>query len=246
MLSKRVISFKHIFHTNSFNGWFKAWWRGCCKNFISFKKPMLLSVKSVFFITSIKRLKYSFGIQHVRFATVGSKQPIPPKVFSALFLATILLTFLAAFAYLQINGVVNSELYKFNLHFDDVWYRPYIACTAIIACCIGALVALSVTGIALNRRTPPSMGRVPKNSLTAAFFFVMTLLGLVTVFAYGRVDILVNVDLYKFSLQPGAWYGSYSFWAKVMFVSAGACAVLNVVGLVSTRLFNHQKSVTPA
>jgi hypothetical protein len=237
---KRVISFKHFFVTNPVLTVFKVWLRGCYKSFISFKKPMLLSVKSVFFIPSIKRLKDSLRLPQASFATAGSKPPISPKLFT-LFLTAILLTFLAAFAYLQINGVVNSELYKFNLHFDGIWYHPYIACTAIIACCIGAIVALGVAGIALNHKPAASLGRVPKNSLIAAFFFVMALLALVVVFAYSRVDILVNVDLYKFNLQPGAWYGSYSVWAKVVFVSAGACAVLNVAGLAVNRL-SHQKN----
>ncbi len=73
-------------------------------------------------------------------------------------IAGIVLSILLMFFIYQIDHMVNSQLYDYNLLFSSVWFDPYKLLTIVIYTSIGAIMVLSGLSLVLGLKVSKNEG----------------------------------------------------------------------------------------
>ena len=139
---------------------------------------------------------------------------LSPKVVLALLFIAIALEISALQIYMQIDNLVNVDLYNYGLQFNLSWIVEYWSDYRItLACLFSAPIAMALSLIPYHLYSRENT----KTSRWVCILFPLISAGLLTASSYFvlQIDNIVNVTLYDYGLQPNIeWFTKYLFIAR--------------------------------
>jgi hypothetical protein len=162
------------------------------------------------------------------------------KIASTYKILMTLLTTLAAldvislFLFSNIDGLVNGDLYRYNLQFSYDWASRYWTYSLQL----NAFIIAAIISVVATLASTLFYTRTREKSLRYACYLLLAfaaVLQVFSVFSFSRIDHLVNSDLYNYGLQFSTewatpyWISAYEFlglmWAVVIVTFASAILV---------------------
>jgi hypothetical protein len=155
----------------------------------------------------------------------------------ALLFIVVALEVAALQIYMQIDNVVNVDLYHFGLQFNYIWALEYWNCYRFaLFCLFGASAFMAFTLV-------PYYVYSRENTVTSRWSCVLFPLisagfGAVSLYLIFRVDSIVNTTLYQYGLQFNLnWASGYwSITRLVLDLVAPACIIPTVMALVTWQI----------
>jgi hypothetical protein len=134
---------------------------------------------------------------------------VSPKTVLALLYLVVALEIAALQVYMQIDNIVNVDLYRYGLQFTAVWAVEYwLSYRIVLACLVGATVMMGVTFIVYY-----VFSRQNTNALRwgcILFPLISASFAAVSLYFIMQIDSIVNVTLYQCGLQLSQeWAAKY-------------------------------------
>lgn len=154
------------------------------------------------------------------------KELISPKTVLALLYLVAALEIAALQVYMQIDHVVNVDLYRYGLQFTAFWAVEYwLSYRIVLACLVGATIIMGVTLIPYyifsRENTNASRWSCIILPLISAIFSVVSLYFIM------QIDTIVNVVLYQYGLQLSQEWG-----AKYLIITRLTLAMVETSAIV--------------
>lgn len=160
----------------------------------------------------------------------SSKLPIILTLLSA----EVIVNLLSLFFFLQLDHIVNTDLYRYGLQFNYEWAGQYSMYSGLILSSFVitlSIAAVSVLSVVVNARTHGASSRF----VCYLFLLVGTVTSIFSALLLTRLDYMVHNDLYRYGLQFSyEWAMQYWTYARLLLVSIG---VSSLITLVSFMLF---------
>ena len=154
---------------------------------------------------------------------------LSPKTVLALLFIAVSLEIAALLIYMQIDTLVNVDLYSYGLEFNKIWiveyWFDYRMAVAFLFC---APIAMALNLIPYHLYTVENT----KATRWGCVLFPLISAGLLAASIYFtlQVDHVVNSTLYNFSLQPNPeWHTKYLFIARTTLTLTGASTIIALV-----------------
>jgi hypothetical protein len=163
----------------------------------------LQGTNSVMFLKSTIRIAASGD------SNLNLKEQLSPKIVLILLFLVVALEAAALQIYMQMDNIVNVDLYRYGLQFTAGWAEEYwISYRIVIACLLGAPITMAVTLIPYytysRDNTPVSRWSCILFPLISASFVAVSLYFIM------QIDYIINVTLYQYGLQLSAdWISKY-------------------------------------
>jgi hypothetical protein len=160
----------------------------------------------------------------------------PHTVIALLFIA-VALDVAALQIYMQIDNVVNVDLYRFGLQFDYVWALDYWNCYRFaLFCLLGASVTM---GFALVPYYVYSRDNTAASRWSCVLFPLISAgFGAISLYLILHLDSVVNTTLYRYGLQFSLnWALDYwSITRLVLDLVTPACIIPLIMALVTWQI----------
>jgi hypothetical protein len=165
--------------------------------------------------------------------------PYRPKTIVTVLLAVVILAAFSYFFFIQIDNIVNVDLYNYGLTFSNGWADKYLFNARIFAYSSISSVMLFSGSIACFL----GYNKSRKSLLSSAcswFLVIGSASSILSIYFFYKLDFIVNYDLYFYGLQlDSAWYVNYSLYAllsvSLIVINTIAGFVLAIFVGLSTR-----------
>ena len=165
--------------------------------------------------------------------------PYKPKTIVTILLAVVVMAAFSYFFFIQIDNIVNVDLYNYGLTFSNGWADKYWFNARMFVYSLISAVMLFSGSIAFFL----GYNRSRKTFLSSAcswFLIIGSALSILSIYFFYKLDFIVNYDLYFYGLQlNSAWYVNYSLYAllsvSLIVINTIAGFVLAVFVGLSTR-----------
>ena len=134
---------------------------------------------------------------------------ISPKTVLALLYLVIALEIAAFQIYLQIDNIVNVDLYRFGLQFTATWAIEYWTSYKIVLTTL--IVSMAIMCLSLIPYYLYSQQNTRASRWSCILFpLISAIFALVSLYFIMQIDNLVNVTLYQYELQLNSiWHNKY-------------------------------------
>jgi hypothetical protein len=152
-----------------------------------------------------------------------------PKTVLVLLYLVVALTISALQVFMQVDNVVNVDLYRYDLQFTATWAVEYWQSQRIVlGCLFGATAIMSITLIPYYYYSKVNSAV----SRWSCLIFPLISAGLAAVSLYFimQIDSLVNVTLYEYGLQLSQeWATKYLTFTRITLALTESAVILPII-----------------
>jgi hypothetical protein len=156
-----------------------------------------------------------------------------PKTIIAILLAVVVMTVFSYFFFIQIDNIINVDLYNYGLTFSNSWADKYwFNARIFVYSVVSAIIMFGLSIIIFlgyNKHR-----KLVLSSISSSLLVVGSALSILSIYFFYKLDFIVNYDLYFYGLQLSSeWYVNYSLYALL---DVSLIVLSTVVGLASAVL----------
>ena len=149
-----------------------------------------------------------------------------PKIVLALLFLVVALEIAAFQLYMQVDNIVNVDLYNYGLQFTSDWITEYwISYRIALFCLLGAPVAMALSLIPYHVYSRENTNASRWSCILFPLVSVCFLAG--SLYFIMQIDSIVNITLYDYGLQL-----SQDWIAKYLFVTRSTLALTETSALI--------------